>query len=95
MLIIIYYLKGKLSGLSALFEEAGECMMELPGLMIAPLLAVIVLAIFLAFWVLVVVCLVTASAPGQSPMAPFDNSAAHQQIPTGGLVERNNTDKSK
>ncbi|XP_053955817.1 choline transporter-like 1 [Anastrepha ludens] len=79
LVVIIYFLKNKLSGLSALFEEAGICMMNLPGLLIAPLLAFVVLAAFLAFWVLVVICIATASAPGQSPIAPFDNTAAHQQ----------------
>lgn len=78
LIVIIYYLKNKLSGLAALFEESGKCMMNLPGLMIAPLLAFVVLALFLAFWVLVVICIATASAPGdKKPFAPFDNTAAH------------------
>ncbi|XP_037933958.1 choline transporter-like 1 [Teleopsis dalmanni] len=80
LIVIIYFLKNKLSGLSALFEEAGECMMSLPGLLIAPLLAFIALAVFLSFWVLVVLCIATASEPGQSPIQPFDNSVTHQQI---------------
>ncbi|XP_030375128.1 CTL-like protein 1 isoform X2 [Scaptodrosophila lebanonensis] len=88
LLIIIYYLKNKLSGLSALFEEAGECMMSLPGLLIAPILAFIVLAAFLAFWVVVVICLATATTPDQSPFAPFDNSGNHQLT---NAVNNNNT----
>ncbi|KAL9903511.1 choline transporter-like 1 isoform X2 [Glossina fuscipes] len=90
LLVIIYYLKNKLSGLSALFEEAGQCMMNLPGLLIAPLLAFVVLALFLAFWVLVVMCIATASAPGQSPIAPFDNTAA--QATSTSVTIKNNTD---
>lgn len=71
-------MKNKLSGLAALFEESGKCMMSLPGLMIAPLIAFLVLALFLAFWVLVVICIATASAPGdKNPFAPLDNTAAH------------------
>ncbi|KAM7357809.1 choline transporter-like protein 1 [Cochliomyia hominivorax] len=78
LIVIIYYLKNKLSGLSALFEESGKCMMNLPGLIIAPLLAFLVLAIFLAFWVLVVICIATASAPGdKNPFAPLDNTHKH------------------
>lgn len=67
-------------------------MMSLPGLLIAPILAFIVLILFLAFWVLVVVCIATASAPGQNPFAPFDNSAAHRLPPSTGLTIRNNTE---
>ncbi|CAD7003889.1 CTL-like protein 1 [Ceratitis capitata] len=91
LVVIIYFLKNKLSGLSALFEEAGVCMMNLPGLIIAPLLAFAVLAVFLAFWVLVVICIVTASAPGQSPIAPFDNTASQQLPPPAGLAPPKNT----
>uniref|UniRef100_A0A6P4FXR8 Choline transporter-like protein n=1 Tax=Drosophila rhopaloa TaxID=1041015 RepID=A0A6P4FXR8_DRORH len=92
LVVVIYFLKNKLSGLSALFEEAGQCMMNLPGLLIAPLIAFIVLIAFLSFWVAVVICLATASSPGQSPIAPFDNSKAHQQpLPTNSLFLPNNT----
>ncbi|XP_034481888.1 CTL-like protein 1 [Drosophila innubila] len=84
LLIIIYFLKNKLSGLSALFEEAGICMMNLPGLLVAPLLAFLVLIAFLAFWVVVVICLATASTPGDSPLALFHGTAGHepQALPT-------------
>ncbi|KAL7732019.1 hypothetical protein ACLKA6_015782 [Drosophila palustris] len=81
LLVIVYFLKSKLSGLSALFEEAGICMMNLPGLMIAPLLAFLVLIAFLAFWVVVVICLVTATKPGDSPLAPFHGTAGYQPQP--------------
>ncbi|XP_060655120.1 choline transporter-like 1 [Drosophila nasuta] len=81
LLVIIYFLKNKLSGLSALFEEAGVCMMNLPGLLIAPLLAFIVLIAFLSFWVMVVICLVTATTPDESPLAPFHGNAGFQQLP--------------
>ncbi|BFF97733.1 CTL-like protein 1 [Drosophila madeirensis] len=92
LLVVIYFLKNKLAGLSALFEEAGQCMMNLPGLLIAPLLAFVVLIAFLSFWVAVVICLATASSPGQSPIAPFDNTAAHQQpLPPNALFVSNNT----
>lgn len=95
LVVIIYFLKNKLSGLSALFEEAGVCMMNLPGLLIAPLLAFAALALFLAFWVLVVICIATAGTPGQSPIAPFDNTAAHQQpFPTDIAPPKNTTDVS-
>lgn len=57
-----------MSGLAALFEEAGKCMFELPGISGPPLLAFIALAIFLAFWVGVVVCLITANFPGMEPL---------------------------
>lgn len=70
-------MKNKLSGLTALFEESGKCMMNLPGLIFAPLLAFIVLGLFLAFWVFVVICITTSSSPGNSnPFAPLDNTAS-------------------
>lgn len=67
--------------------------MNLPGLLIAPLLAFLVLIAFLSFWVAVIICLATASSPGQSPIAPFDNSKAHQQpLPANALFVSNSTD---
>ncbi|XP_017840759.2 CTL-like protein 1 [Drosophila busckii] len=82
LLVIIYFLKSKLSGLAALFEESGICMMNLPGLLIAPLIAFIVLIAFLSFWVAVVICLATATTPDKNPLAPFQSaSVAHQTLP--------------
>lgn len=52
-----------MSGLAALFEEASSCMLEMPSLAIPSILAMIALALFLAFWVAVVVCLATAGVP--------------------------------
>lgn len=93
---IVYFLKSKLSGLSALFEEAGQCMMNLPGLLIAPLIALVVLIGFLAFWVLVVICIATASAPGQNPIGPFDNTQTQYSSDQNTVGSNNRTDyKSK
>lgn len=71
LLVIIYYLREKISGLAALFEEAGKCMIEIPGLAGPPVLAFIALCIFLTFWVVVVVCLATANYPNVRPLLPF------------------------
>ncbi|XP_050090154.1 choline transporter-like 1 [Anopheles aquasalis] len=71
LLVVIYYLREKLTGLAALFEEAGKCMLQLPGLAGPPLLAFLSLAIFLAFWVAVVICLATANLPGEKPLLPL------------------------
>ncbi|XP_058461950.1 choline transporter-like 1 [Malaya genurostris] len=71
LLVIIYYLREKLSGLAALFEEAGKCMIELPGLAGPPVLAFIALVLFLTFWVVVIVCLATANYPNVRPLLPF------------------------
>lgn len=90
ILFIVYFLKSKLSGLSALFEEAGQCMINLPGLLLAPLIALIVLIGFLAFWVLVVICIATASAPGQNPMGPFDNTHPQYSSDPNALDTNNN-----
>lgn len=71
LLVIIYFLREKLSGLAALFEEAGKCMLQIPGLSGPPLLAFIALALFLTFWVAVIVCLATASYPNVKPLLPI------------------------
>uniref|UniRef100_A0A182U3T8 Choline transporter-like protein n=1 Tax=Anopheles melas TaxID=34690 RepID=A0A182U3T8_9DIPT len=71
LLVVIYYLREKLTGLAALFEEAGKCMLQLPGLAGPPLLAFLALSVFLAFWVVVVVCLATANYPGVKPLLPL------------------------
>lgn len=66
--------------------------MNLPGLLIAPLLAFLVLVAFLSFWVAVVICLATASSPGQSPIALFDNTAAQKQpLPANAVFVANNS----
>lgn len=71
LLVIIYYLREKLTGLAALFEEAGKCMIQIPGLAGPPILAFIALSIFLTFWVVVIVCLATANYPNVRPLLPF------------------------
>lgn len=63
-------MRRKLSGLAALFEEASNCMMDMPSLIIPSILASIVYALFLTFWVAVVVCLATAKYPGSNPLVP-------------------------
>lgn len=68
LIVIIYLLSSKLTGLAALFEEASKCMLSLPGLAGPPILAFVALVVFLAFWVFVVVCLVTANYPGIKPL---------------------------
>lgn len=68
VIIVVCLLRKKLSGLAALFEEASNCMMDMPSLVLPSVLASIVLSLFLAFWVAVVVCLTTANYPGSKPL---------------------------
>ena len=68
LLVVIYFMSSKLSGLAALFEEAGNCMYSIPQIFGPPLLAFICLMLFITFWVSVVVCLSTASVPGLKPI---------------------------
>lgn len=70
IIIVICLLRKKLSGLAALFEEASNCMLDMPSLLLPSILASIVLALFLTFWVAVVVCLATANYPGAKPLVP-------------------------
>lgn len=96
VITIVCLIRKKLSGLAALFEEASNCMMDMPSLVIPSILASIVYALFLTFWVAVVVCLATAQYPGSKPLIP--NAHGQQNIaevaeanhPT--LRYRNNTD---
>lgn len=98
LIVIIYFLSSKLSALAALFEEASKCMLQLPGLAGPPVLAFIVLGLFLAFWVCVVVCLATANYPGMKPIIPIAQlepsklGAAPTPAPGQTLDRRNNTD---
>lgn len=46
-------------------------MLSLPGLAGPPILAFIALAVFLTFWIIVVICLATANYPGMKPLIPF------------------------
>lgn len=71
LIVIIFFLRSKLSGLAALFEEASKCMLSLPGLAGPPILAFIALATFLTFWIIVVICLATSNYPGMKPLIPY------------------------
>lgn len=74
--IAIYLVRPKLRGLAALFEEASKCMLAMPGLSGPPVLAVIAIAIFLTFWVAVVICLATANYPGVNPLITIQNNGS-------------------
>lgn len=79
--------------MAALFEEAGVCMLNLPGLAGPPLLAFIGLFIFLVFWAYVIICIATANYPGMTPSVAASST---KDISVGGshptaLSERNNT----
>lgn len=84
LIVIVYYLKNKLSGLAALFEEAGVCMLELPGLLVAPLIAFVVLIAFLTFWIYVVMCIATANSPDSTMLDPDANIIHHNTTLEGG-----------
>lgn len=94
LLGIIYLLSSKLSGLAALFEEASKCMLSLPGLAGPPILAFIALSVFLAFWLYVVLCLVTANYPGMKPLIAAGQlqAANESEVPSATTVQKNNTD---
>lgn len=92
LIVIIFLLRSKLSGLAALFEEASKCMLSLPGLAGPPILAFIALAIFLTFWIIVVICLATANYPGMKPLIPYAQLQpveSNVSLPNGIL--KNNT----
>lgn len=92
LVVIIFFLRSKLSALAALFEEASKCMLSLPGLAGPPILAFIALAMFLTFWIVVVICLATANYPGMKPLIPYAQLQpveANASVPKGIL--KNNT----
>lgn len=93
LVVIIYLLSSKLSGLAALFEEASKCMLSLPGLAGPPILAFIALIAFLTFWVLVVVCLVTANYPGIKPLFASPHLLqAEMSLPPPNTQIKNNSE---
>lgn len=98
LLVVIYYLREKLSGLAALFEEAGKCMLQIPGLAGPPVLAFIALAVFLSFWMVVIVCLATANYPNVKPLLPFtqlkENPNKSEAAIKPDMSVNNNTYKS-
>lgn len=63
LIVIIFFLRSKIGGLAALFEEAGRCMLSLPGLAGPPVLAFIAIILFFTFWLTVIICLATANYP--------------------------------
>lgn len=68
LLVVIYFMSSKFAGLAALFEAAGKCMYNIPQIVGPPILATIVLVLFLAFWLSVVMNLSTATVPGFKPL---------------------------
>lgn len=101
LLIVIYLMSSKFSGLAALFEEAGNCMYSIPQIFGPPLLAFIVLMLFLAFWVYVVVCLSTATVPGLEPILDLSKlsdaplSSASQTAEGSGVAIQKSLDNKK
>lgn len=89
--MIIYFLRTKLSALAALFEEASKCMLSLPGLAGPSILAFIALIIFLAFWLIVVVCLATANYPGMKQLLPFNEVQPIDNSTVSTMRINNNT----
>lgn len=101
LLVVIYFMSNKFSGLAALFEEAGKCMYSIPQIFGPPLLAFIALALFLAFWVSVVICLSTATVPGFKPLlnvAQFSQNSnaalTFPQAPGNNTVHRADVQKT-
>jgi solute carrier family 44 (choline transporter-like protein), member 1 len=101
LLVVIYLLSSKFSGLAALFEEAGNCMYSIPQIFGPPFLAFIALVLFIGFWTYVVVCLSTATVPGLKPLlntaqlkdAPL--SSASQTAEGSGLALKDSIDNKK
>lgn len=95
IIIVVFILRKKLSGLAALFEEASKCMLTMPSLIFPSIIACILLALFLAFWVAVVVCLATANYPTyvqQLLQQTPSNITELAAIAEPKLRERNNTE---
>lgn len=92
LILVVYFLKNKLTGLTALFEESGRCMFSLPGLAVPPLIAFGALAIFLVFWVVVVVCIISSTYP---IMSPSDGSLISANTLTKETDFKNSTFDSK
>lgn len=92
--MVVCLLRKKLSGMAALFEEASNCMLEMPSLVLPSVIASVLLSLFLAFWIAVVVCLATANYPGMKPFLKQtpSNITELSATPVPSLVVRNNTD---
>lgn len=90
---MVCIIRKKLSGLAALFEEASNCMLEMPGLVLPSIIASVLLALFLSFWIAVVVCLATANMPNSKSLFKHTtgNITEFASIPLPSLPIRNNT----
>lgn len=83
-----------MSGLAALFEEASKCMLTMPSLILPSLLAIILLALFLTFWVAVIVCLATANYPGKNQLFKQtpSNETELNAVSRSTIFHKNNTE---
>jgi solute carrier family 44 protein 1 (choline transporter-like protein) len=103
LLVIIYFMRSKFAGLAALFEEAGKCMYDLPGIVLPLALTLVSLILFILFWTYVVSGVATSKIPVQKNVFELDKSASGYlttpapppiSLPTQGLIEFNNTLKT-
>uniref|UniRef100_A0A336MF94 Choline transporter-like protein n=1 Tax=Culicoides sonorensis TaxID=179676 RepID=A0A336MF94_CULSO len=91
ILILVFIIKDKIKGLAALFEEAGKCMLQLPGLVCPPFWAFICLLLYIAFWMTVVICLASANYPFQKPIVPLEEAKTSTFSNMTDLVPQNQT----
>lgn len=54
-------MRKRIDFVATLFKEAADCLSALPSLYLQPVISFVQLIVFYAFWLLVVVCLATAS----------------------------------
>ncbi|XP_066582960.1 choline transporter-like 1 [Prorops nasuta] len=73
LFLIIILRKYSLKRMTALFKDSAKCLAELPGLFFQPILTFTALILFYSFWVMIVLCLATASHPGTKYVQMYKN----------------------
>ncbi|KAJ2938220.1 hypothetical protein O0L34_g17557 [Tuta absoluta] len=64
LLLLVFVMRSRVSFLAELFRETAHCLGAIPALFLQPIITFVFLALFLAFWCTVVICLATAEYPG-------------------------------
>ncbi|XP_015914425.1 choline transporter-like 1 [Parasteatoda tepidariorum] len=99
LLLIVLVMRKRVSIVVKLFTEASECIKSMPLILLQPVFTFIALALFLTFWVAVLVAIATAYYPVRNtiqgplqfsaPLAPLPSNYTHlSPEPQHNLVNR-------
>ncbi|XP_065212382.1 choline transporter-like 1 [Planococcus citri] len=90
ILLLVFVMRKKITFLAALFQEASNCLADLPCLYLQPIISFLLLMAFYAYWISVVVCLATASYVESKRFVPSSTRIASMKNETTDFPSSSN-----